>query len=161
MGTGLYHVTVNTEWRTCIFGEAHSNAVQLNEAGRMVQTYWKSLHSRFPGLEVDLFVIMPNYVQGILFLPRVPLASGRSVAAPGVTLNTVIDEFKMLTAQEYSSGLRAKRWPVLQGPVWEAGFSSKTLRTFEEFTATRAVVREYPSKWLREQVNPQQSFERS
>ncbi len=161
MGTGLYHVTVSTDWRTCVFGEVRDNAMQLNEAGRMVQSYWKSLRTRFPGLEVDLFVVMPNYVRGILFLPRVALPSGRSVAAPGVTLNAVIDEFKMLTAHEYSLGLQGKRWLSLQGPVWEPGFSSKALVTFEEFTRTRAMVREYPSKWMREQATPQQTFDRS
>ncbi|MCF8131301.1 MAG: transposase [Deltaproteobacteria bacterium] len=68
--TGAYFVTVCAKNRECLFGEISDGQAVLNDAGRMVQTIWKELTKRFPHLELDECVVMPNHVHGILVLHR-------------------------------------------------------------------------------------------
>jgi REP element-mobilizing transposase RayT len=40
----------------------------LNDPGLMVETIWDELSNRFPHLELDACVVMPNHIHGILVL---------------------------------------------------------------------------------------------
>jgi putative transposase len=65
---GAYFVTVCTQNKECLLGELARGTVVLNEAGKMVESVWKGLQDRFPFIELDQFVVMPNHVHGIIVL---------------------------------------------------------------------------------------------
>ena len=65
---GLYFVTVVTWQRECLLGEIEAAEVMLSPVGQVAHREWKRLRSRFPGLEVDEFVIMPNHIHGIVVI---------------------------------------------------------------------------------------------
>jgi hypothetical protein len=66
---GAYFVTICTQDRTCLFGDVTAAVMRLNDAGRMVATLWEAIATRFSGVEIDQFVVMPNHLHGILILP--------------------------------------------------------------------------------------------
>ena len=86
---GAYFVTVVTQERLCLFGEAAGGEVRLNQAGRMVHIVWESLSDRFAGLSLDAFVVMPNHIHGVIVMDSpvgAPLVGARprsKSAAPG------------------------------------------------------------------------------
>ncbi len=59
-------MTICTQGRVCLFGEVANETLFLNDAGRMLQAVWDELPARFPGVDVDAFVVMPNHIHGIL-----------------------------------------------------------------------------------------------
>ncbi len=63
---GAYFVTIVTQGRSCLFGEIVGQEMQLNEAGEMIRTVWEALPQRFPGIEIEGFVVMPNHLHGII-----------------------------------------------------------------------------------------------
>src|SRR5215210_6640299 len=63
---GAYFVTACAQDRACLFGEIVDGQMRLNEAGRMVLAEWNTLPDRFPAVELDEFVVMPNHVHGII-----------------------------------------------------------------------------------------------
>ncbi|MFN4294850.1 MAG: transposase, partial [Thermoflexales bacterium] len=65
---GAYFITIVAQDRACLFGEVVDGEMRLNDAGRMVWDEWNALPDRFPGLELDAFVVMPNHVHGIIVL---------------------------------------------------------------------------------------------
>ena len=67
--TGAYFITICTQDRTCRFGEICEGAIVLNDAGLMVESAWNALPERYPGVELDAFVVMPNHFHGIIVLP--------------------------------------------------------------------------------------------
>ena len=77
---GAYFVTVCTHNRACLFGEIVNGEMWLNDVGRMVETHWRSLSKRFPRVQPDVFVVMPNHMHGIIALTDVGAAL---VAAQG------------------------------------------------------------------------------
>ena len=66
---GAYFITIVTQDRRCLFGEIADGEVRLSEAGRLARAVWESLSERFAGLVLDLFVVMPNHIHGIIVMP--------------------------------------------------------------------------------------------
>ena len=67
---GLYFITLCTHQREALFGLIHAGSVEKNRAGEMVQEVWEALPSRFPSVELDAFVLMPNHIHGLLCLTQ-------------------------------------------------------------------------------------------
>ena len=66
--SGAYFVTISAYKNQCRFGKIVDDEMQINKAGRIVQKCWNALPSRFEGIALDEFVIMPNHIHGIIFL---------------------------------------------------------------------------------------------
>jgi REP element-mobilizing transposase RayT len=67
--TGAYFVTVCTQDRACLFGVVtEGGAMCWNDAGQMVVAQWVALADRFPAVEIDTFVVMPNHLHGIVWI---------------------------------------------------------------------------------------------
>jgi len=58
---GTYFITICIQNRECLFGEIIDEKMVMNNAGRMVQTVWDGIPAFYPGVEIDVFIAMPNY----------------------------------------------------------------------------------------------------
>jgi REP element-mobilizing transposase RayT len=65
---GAYFLTMCVQDRICLFGDVDAGAMHSNDAGCMVERWWLELNNKFPGVETDAFVVMPNHVHGIVVL---------------------------------------------------------------------------------------------
>ena len=65
---GAYAFTLCAEGRVCLLGEVTGDTMRLSAAGEMIWRLWDTLPGRFPGLDLDEFIVMPNHVHGILVL---------------------------------------------------------------------------------------------
>ena len=67
---GAYFVTVCSDARACLFGEIDGSEVQLSPAGEVVASEWREIGIRWGTVSLDVFVVMPNHLHGILWLDR-------------------------------------------------------------------------------------------
>ena len=65
---GAYFVTICTQGRECLFGDVADGEMCPNDAGRMVGEWWAKLPEKFPHVEVDESVVMPDHFHGIIIL---------------------------------------------------------------------------------------------
>ena len=65
---GAYFITIVTQARLCLFGDVVDGEMRLNDAGEMVRRLWDGMPDRFPSVETDEFVVMPNHVHGVIFI---------------------------------------------------------------------------------------------
>ena len=79
---GMYFVTICTWQRESLFGEIVDGAMRLNGMGRVVQECWDGIPVHFPHIELDLFVVMPNHVHGIVAFAGDVYPVGAQHAAP-------------------------------------------------------------------------------
>src|ERR1700730_2780821 len=49
-----------------MFGEIVNGEMCLNDIGQLTQSIWNNLPGRFPQVELDEFIIMPNHLHGII-----------------------------------------------------------------------------------------------
>src|SRR5258706_14892647 len=65
---GAYFVTIVAQDRKCLFGDVVDGTMQLNAAGQMIQSVWDALSAKYPSVETDLSVVMPNHFHGVVVL---------------------------------------------------------------------------------------------
>jgi putative transposase len=65
---GTYFINVCVQDRDCLLGEIINGEMQLNAAGQMIYDWWNQLPDKYPNIELDEFVIMPNHLHGIIIL---------------------------------------------------------------------------------------------
>ena len=65
---GAYYVTIVTHGRRTLFGDIVEGEMRLSEAGEMVKRVWDKMPDRFPNVEMDAFVVMPNHIHGIIIV---------------------------------------------------------------------------------------------
>ena len=65
---GAYFITICTQARVCLFGQVVDETMHMNDAGQMVQRWWHELNRKFPTVQTDAFVVMPNHIHGIIII---------------------------------------------------------------------------------------------
>ncbi|WP_058868183.1 transposase [Chloracidobacterium thermophilum] len=65
---GAYFITICTQDRACLFGEIVNGNMRLNDAGRMVEKWRCEINRKFPWVETDEHIIMPNHFHGIIVI---------------------------------------------------------------------------------------------
>lgn len=65
---GAYFITIVAQDRACLFGDVVDGEMRLNAAGQAVWYGWDAMPNRFPTVELDAFVVMPNHVHGIIVI---------------------------------------------------------------------------------------------
>ena len=65
---GAYFVTLCSQNRVCLFGHIAEGSLALNAAGQMVDSWWMALSQKFPEIQTDESIVMPNHFHGIIVL---------------------------------------------------------------------------------------------
>lgn len=175
-GAGGYFVTLCVQQHLCLFGDvvvasdagAHTGAplrmpldgepaeVRLSPAGEMVQRWWNKLPEKFPGIESDAFIVMPNHVHFILINKNGrPVGADPRVcpSAGGVELGTIVQWFKTMTTNEYIRGVKEHRWPRFEGRLWQRNYWERIVRE-NEWDKLRSYIRNNPLTWAADKLNP-------
>src|SRR5713226_4540892 len=63
---GAYFVTIVTRDRACLFGDVVDADMRLNRYGEIARTDWQAIPKHFPDVALDIFLVMPNHVHGII-----------------------------------------------------------------------------------------------
>ena len=168
--TGAYFVTICTQNRECLFGDITDCKMELNHAGSMVQNVWGELLVRFPNMDLDKFIIMPNHFHGIVVLP--PPRRGESCIRPcsddhktgdhkdrpnGTlpgTLGRITQAFKSITTHKYISGVRQNRWSSFPGKLWQRNYYEHVIRNDDELNRIREYIINNPLQWESDRENP-------
>ena len=128
---GYYFVTICTHEREIVLDNPSTLAV--------VEETWSALPERFPSVELDEFVVMPNHIHGIVIL--------RSQRGP--KLGKVIRAFKSISAIAGNRALdRGQR------PFWQRDYYERVIRSETELLAVRQYIRENPLAWDVDPENP-------
>ena len=173
---GTYFVTIVTQGMTCCFGDVVSDETCLNDAGRMACRVWESLPQRFPGIEMDAFVVMPNHIHGIIIVGAqdnsvgVPLVDTQDpgtvgIPTPGATtrvaptggrviLGNVIGAYKSLTTFEYTRSVKTHSWSPFNGRLWQRNYYEHIVRDEESLGRIRQYIIDNPAQWMFDQENP-------
>jgi REP element-mobilizing transposase RayT len=168
--TGVYFVTISTQDHVCIFGDVVEGTMCLNEAGQTAPTMWDALPTRFSGIALDAFVVMPNHIHGIIvFATRVSVGASL-VGAQDVTPNRTIDNrattrvaptvgnvvgaYKSLVTVEYTRGVKTKGWPAFHRRLWQRNFYEHIIRNEASLSHIRQYVLDNPARWAFDRENP-------
>lgn len=119
------------------------NAImELNDAGRMIETVWLELPDRFPNIKLHEYVVMPNHFHAIIEIVGAPL-----VDPPSKSLFDIIDAFKSITTVAYIDGVKTKGWPRFQRKLWQRDYWEHIIRREGAYDTISNYIVNNPAKW--------------
>jgi len=163
---GAYFVTICAHNRTCIFADIADGEIRLNDLGRVVTECWNEIPRHFPGVELDVFAVMPNHLHGIAMLPRdewcteVNDNTGRGKAClaptprrfgtpPPNSLSSIIGSFKSAASRRINI---LRRTPG--APVWQRNYYEHVIRNREDLHEVQQYILDNPLRWAMDNENP-------
>ncbi|WP_114781292.1 transposase [Botryobacter ruber] len=63
---GAYFITICVQNKSCLFGDIRNSQLFLNEAGRIIEKWWQKIPEKFPDIELDEYIVMPNHFHAIV-----------------------------------------------------------------------------------------------
>jgi REP element-mobilizing transposase RayT len=175
---GAYFVTLCAQERKCLFGEMSDGLMLLNEAGRMVEHWWRELPEQFQHISLDEYMVMPNHFHGIIVIHNVD-CRGDTLCSPAFgcspafdriqnqgdhkdrpygtmenSLGRIIQSFKSITTNAYIRGVKENNWPPFPGRLWQRNYYERIIRDDGELTATREYIATNPHQWANDGENP-------
>ena len=142
---GCYFVTICTQDRKPWFGQIVNAEMRLSVAGSMVQSVWTSLPERFPDLQLDLFVVMPNHLHGLLLLTQ-QMRERPEKKALRPTVSRMVDLFKGAAA----SRIRAT---VARDFAWQRSFYDAIVRNPQMLEDIRHYIVNNPACWAEDTLH--------
>jgi len=147
---GAYFITICTEGKINRLGQIVCEQIVLNEIGIYIDQVWKDLYIRFPTIQLDQYVIMPNHFHGIIVLVGAGLAlPSEGTASRTPTLGSVIGAFKSISTIGINKLLTT---PGRQ--FWQKNYYEHIIRTEDELNNTCEYIVDNPLKWENDEENP-------
>jgi REP element-mobilizing transposase RayT len=161
---GVYFVTICTHQRECLLGKIVDGLMSINCWGEIVQEEWLRTAILRPGIELGVFVVMPNHFHGIISITsdcrgtelirrgtarRAPTREqfGRPIAG---SVPTLIRAFKSATTKRIN-----ERRGTPGTPVWQRNYYEHIIRKEEALNRAREYIALNPSRWQMDCENPQ------
>ena len=158
--TGAYFVTVCAGERRCVFGSVRDGSVSLSRYGEIVVEEWLAVPEHRPGVELDVFVVMPNHFHGLLVVDD-GSCRGTACRAQGGegddaqrsfgglaagSLGAVVGGFKSAVARRIN---RERGTPG--DVVWQRNFHERVVRNERMLDALRIYIESNRANWEKDE----------
>lgn len=120
-----------------------------NDAGEAVADAWVELPRRFPSMGLDMCVVMPNHLHGILSITLRPGAAGSAPMRSSPTLGVAMGAFKSTSAITVNCLLSRTGQQL-----WQRGFYDRVIRNEDELNKIREYIATNPLRWGGDRENP-------
>ena len=172
---GAYFITLCTQNRVGLFGNIVDGSMVLNAAGQMVDVWWMALNQKFPGIQTDESVVMPNHFHGIIVInhhnvgadlcvcPNLDMENvtdrelphsedmGKHVGSP---IPRVMQWFKAMTTNHYIRGVKENGWMPFEKRVWQRNYYDHIIRSEVDLVRIQTYIRNNPASWHKDQLHP-------
>lgn len=132
-----------------LFGQIQNQQMYLNQAGEMITRWWYELLHKFPNINADIFVVMPNHLHGIIFIHE-------SASNPDdkSSLIQMMHWFKTMTTNEYIRGVKQWGWKPFDKHLWHRSYYDHIIRS--EIAAQRITnyIETNPARWHNDKYHP-------
>lgn len=135
---GCYVVTICTFKHHNLLDRPNGEHVVLSNAGHIAERCWLSIPRFYPEYELDLYVIMPNHIHGLLL--NVPsLSMHENAQFLRRPLGRVIRAFKAAVTRQ------SRQKPAdVNTPMWQRGFYEHIIRDERDLLNTRQYILNNP-----------------
>jgi putative transposase len=146
--SGAYFVTICIHQRLHLFGDIDNSIMHRSGLGEIAEQELRLLPHRWPQIEIDLFIIMPNHVHviivnfdaetvGTAFLPSANSSSKRP------TLGHIIGSYKAGVTRI----ARQQRLIEVNQFIWQERFHDHIIRDEDGLNHIRNYVLHNPESW--------------
>ena len=142
-----FFITICTQNRQCLFGTIRNGELQGAD-GRpdlMVEEWILKLEQKYPNLQIDTYVVMPDHVHILLHNPGVePTKAGDHMGSP---LPQIVSWFKTMTTNAYIRGVKCGKYRPFEDGFWQRNYYEHGIRGSRDLDELRQYIAENPFHW--------------
>ena len=127
---GAYFITICTHKRELLF--------ESESAQNLLKTFWEKLPAKFPTVQLDEFVMMPNHIHGIIM----------------ITVGDIVDWYKTMTTNAYIDAVKNNQWARFNKKFWQRNYYEHIIRDENDLNRIRQYIIDNPIKWDEDEDNP-------
>jgi REP element-mobilizing transposase RayT len=139
---GAVFMTICTHNRQPLFGSMVDGQLVHSPAGDLAVACWESVSTRYDGVEIDAFVVMPDHLHAILFT-----GIDSSHDAHRDTVGFVVRGFKAQVVAGYRRGVNRDGWTPYEQHLWQRDYHDRIIRSDAELEAFRTYIAGNPGRW--------------
>ncbi|QNF31572.1 hypothetical protein HUW51_02090 [Adhaeribacter swui] len=147
---GAYFITLCTHHREHLFGEVKGGEMKLNPFGQIAYENWLKTPQIRPNVALDVFVIMPNHLHGILLIRKgeshSPLLNpdkgecDSPLRTPSNTIGAMVRGYKSAVTKQ----INLLRAGVI---VWQRNYYEHIIRNEQAYHTISVYIIHNPYKW--------------
>ena len=149
---GAYFITICAQNRRQIFSRIENSlpnnvgaglappAIQYTEYGKIAKQQLENLPQRYPFLEIDRYVIMPDHIH-IIFIIREDTGG----ASPAPTISDIICTYKSLTTRECNKIRKT-------GQIFQRSFFDRVIRNEKDYLEALEYIENNPIRWQTDEL---------
>lgn len=158
---GYYSVTICIQNRLNLLGKIVDGEMILNLAGKMIKNLWCQIPEKYPGVDIDEYIFMPNHMHGIVIVgtesnvkPMVNVNGQARGPAPTpiLSLPDVVHRFKSFSTHEYKDRIRQHKWPIINKRLWQRNYYEHIIRNDQDCQTIRRYIQDNPKNWERDKL---------
>ena len=163
-------MTIRVRGSSQLFGTVVAGRMCLSSAGRVASQCWREIPKHFPTVTLDVSVIMPDHVHGIIVIgkssdqrnvgaqhaaplhspalalstrPGPPLSTRRaSLRVAAGSLGAIVRAFKSATTKRIN-----ERHGTPGKQVWQRNYYDRVIRSDDELYRARRYILTNPDRW--------------
>ncbi len=132
----------------------------VSQIGQVAEAFWHEIPNHFAGVELDEFIVMPNHIHGIIFMPETEIArspreteQGKNLYMSQITprkgsLSSIIRSYKGAVTREAN----LLNLEVQFG--WHSRFYDSIIKDADGLYAIRQYIKNNPINWDKDDNNP-------
>ena len=138
----------------------------------MVQYWHEKINEKFPCIETDAMVIMPNHIHFIIqivgadpcvcpqhqntgtrnyssgiFSERVTKGAHAGAPLRGITVGDVVRWFKTMTTNQYITHVKSGILPPFDKRIWQRNYYEHVIRNDADYDRLATYIADNPVKW--------------
>ena len=137
---GVYFITICTAGKKKCLSDVRRGGVLPRPLGTIVEKEILAM-SRYCGITIDKYIIMPNHVHILLTIQR----AGQS-PAPTPGLSAIVGAFKSITTKE---GNRIANTPGKK--LWQRSYYDHVIRNDADYLRAWQYIDENPAQWAEDE----------
>jgi REP element-mobilizing transposase RayT len=153
---GAYYVTVCTRNMSCLFGKITDKEMRLNDAGKMIRSVWRELPKRFPNIDLDEFIVMPNHIHAVFIINQQDTCVCPHVRPKGTfpgTVGRILQAYKSITTDKYIAGVKQWSWKRFRDKLWQRNYWEHIIRDIDDYNNICEYIYNNPANWYKDPLN--------
>jgi putative transposase len=161
---GAYFVTICTHQQIPHFGKIVDGQMEFSEMGKVAVSCWAEIPAHFPQVELDVYVIMPNHVHGIVLI--VDKSANLRVTNAGTRHASSVQQQNQSQNQKRPKGVKSGSLGAIVGSyksavtrlirhsidqdrqaIWQERYHDRIIHDERSMNEIRNYVLYNPAKW--------------
>jgi len=148
-------VTMNHGFDFPTFGVVENGVMVLNDCGKMIEKYILEIVNntdKFSNIKIDEYIVMPDHIHAIIIIEP-PNHVGADLCVCPCTLGTIIQWFKTMTTNEYTTNVKTTNWRPFHKKLWQRNYYESIIRDEDGYARIAKYIRNNPISWGKKHLN--------